>query len=153
MECVSSARMSILWNGEATAEFIPGRGIRQGDPLSPHIFVLCIEMLSHGITQAVRDGSWKPIRLAKHGTPLTHLFFANDLLLFAEASIDQAYTIDAVLDNYCRSSEVKVNKTKTKIYFSKNVVSREAQLLSNVLGYLATNDLGCYLGMPLIHLK
>ncbi|KAL9419176.1 hypothetical protein AB3S75_037018 [Citrus x aurantiifolia] len=72
MECVTSARMSILWNGEATAEFVPRRGIRQGDPLSPYIFVLCIERLSHGITQAVRDGSWKPIRLAKHGTPLTH---------------------------------------------------------------------------------
>ncbi|KAH9783625.1 reverse transcriptase domain-containing protein [Citrus sinensis] len=151
MECVTSARMSILWNGEATAEFIPGRGICQGDPLSPYIFVLCIERLSHGITQAVRDGSWKPIPLAKHGTPLTHLFFADDLLLFAEASIDQAYTIDAILDNFCRSSEAKVHKSKTKIYFSKNVVSREAQLLNNVLGYSATNDLGCYLGMPLIH--
>ena len=73
------------------------------------------------------------------------------MLLFAEASIDQAYTIDAVLENYCRSSEAKVNKSKTKIYFSKNVVSREAQLFSDVLGYSATNDLGCYLGMPLIH--
>ena len=151
MECVTSAWMSILWNGEATTEFVPGRGIRQGDPLSPYIFVLCIEWLSHGISHAVREGSWKPIRLAKHGTPLTHLFFADDLLLFAEASIDQAYTIDAVLDNYCRSSKAKVNKSKTKIYFSKNVGSRDAQLLSNVLGYSATNDLGCYLGMPLIH--
>ncbi|KAH9697020.1 reverse transcriptase domain-containing protein [Citrus sinensis] len=123
MECITSARMSILWNGEATSEFVPGRGIRQGDPLSPYIFVLCIERLSHGITQAMRD----------------------------EASIDQAYTIDTVLENYCRSSEAKVNKSKTKFFFSKNVVSREAQLLNDVLGYSATNDLGCYLGMPLLH--
>ncbi|KAH9786561.1 putative ribonuclease H protein [Citrus sinensis] len=158
MECVTLARMSILWNGEATTEFALGRGIRQGDPLSPYIFVLCIERLSHGITQAVRDGNWKPIRLAKHGTPLTHLFFADDLLLFAddlllfaEASMDQASTIDAMLENYCRSSEAKVNKSKTKIYFSKNVVSRDAQLLSNVLGYSVTKDLGCYLGMPFLH--
>ena len=91
--------MSILWNGEATADFAPGRGIRQGDPLSPYIFILCIEQLSHGITQAMRDGNWKPIRLAKHGTPLTHLFFADDLLLFAEASLDQANTIDVVLES------------------------------------------------------
>ena len=75
IECVNSASMNILWNGEVTEEFFSGRGIRQGDPLSPYIFVLCIERLSHGISQAVGDGSWKPIRLAKHGTPLTHLFF------------------------------------------------------------------------------
>lgn len=57
MECVTLARMSILWNGETTAEFLMGKGIRQGDPLSPYIFVLCIERLSHGITQALRDGN------------------------------------------------------------------------------------------------
>ena len=65
--------------------------------------------------------------------------------------MDQASTIDAMLENYCRSSEAKVNKSKTKIYFSKNVVSRDAQLLSDVLGYSVTKDLGCYLGMPLLH--
>ena len=126
MECVTTVTMSILWNGEITEEFSPGRGVRQGDPLSPYIFVLCIERLSHGISQAVREGCWKPIRLVKRGTPLTHLFFADDLLLFAEASIDQAYIIDAVLENYCRSSEAKVNKSKTKVFFSKNVLSRDA---------------------------
>ncbi|KAH9769016.1 reverse transcriptase domain-containing protein [Citrus sinensis] len=141
MECVTTVTMSILWNGEITEEFSPGRGVRQGDPLSPYIFVLCIERLS----------CWKPIRLVKRGTPLTHLFFADDLLLFAEASIDQAYIIDAVLENYCRSSEAKVNKSKTKVFFSKNVLSRDAQLIGDALGFSATKDLGCYLGMPLIH--
>ena len=68
------------------------------------------------------DGKWKPIRLAKHGTPLTHLFFADDLLLFAEASIDQAYVINAVLENYCRSSEAKVNKMKTKVFFFQRIL-------------------------------
>ena len=61
MECVTIVKMSILWNGEATEEFSLRREIRQGDPLSPYIFVLCIERLSHGIFQAVREGFWKPI--------------------------------------------------------------------------------------------
>ena len=113
MECVTSVSMNILWNGEVTKAFAPGRGIRQGDPLSPYLFVLCIERLSHGITNAVMDGNWRPIRLAKNGTPLTHLFFADDLILFAEASIDQAYVIETILDNYCRSLEAKVNKMKS----------------------------------------
>ena len=151
MECVTSTSMSILWNGEATEKFFLRRGVRQGDPLLPYLFVLCVERLSHGITQAMMDGRWKPIRLAKHGTPLTHLFFVDNLLLFAEASIDQVYIIDVVLENYCRSSEAKVNKTKTKVFFSKNVLSRDAHLIGNTFGFSATNDLGDYLGMPLIH--
>ncbi|KAH9667991.1 reverse transcriptase domain-containing protein [Citrus sinensis] len=153
MECVTSASMSILWNGEVTGTFTPGRGIRQGDPLSPYLFVLCIERLSHGITHAVMDERWRPIRLAKYGTPLTHLFFADDLLLFAEASIDQAYVVDAVLENYCRSSEAKINKLKTKVFFSKNVDTRDANLIGSTLDFSATNNLGDYLGMPLIHTR
>ena len=151
MECVISASVSILWNSEATEAFFPGRGIRQGDPLLLYLFVLCIEQLSYGIAQAVMDGRWKPIRLAKHGTPLTHLFFTDDLLLFAEASIDQAHVINAVLKNYCRSSEAKVNKIKTKVFFSKNVVSWDAYIIGATLDFSATNDLGNCLGMPLIH--
>ena len=131
MECIISVSTSILWNGEVTEEFAPGRGIRQGDPLSPYLFVLCIERLSHGIIKAVMDGNWRPIRLSKNGTPLTHLFFADDLLLFAEVSMAQACVVESVLDNYCRSSEAKVNKMKTKVYFSKNVASWDASCCAN----------------------
>lgn len=66
--------------------------------LSPYIFVLYMERLGHGIHNAVRDGSWKPIHLSRRGTPLTHLFFANDLLLLAEATCNQAKTINEILE-------------------------------------------------------
>ena len=57
MDCITSASMQILWNGECTEEFIPSQGIRQGDHISPYIFVLCIERLSHGIHRAVNTGT------------------------------------------------------------------------------------------------
>ena len=45
--CMSSTSMNILWNGEATSQFFPTRGIRQRDPISPYLFVICLERLSH----------------------------------------------------------------------------------------------------------
>ncbi|KAL9451441.1 hypothetical protein AB3S75_013079 [Citrus x aurantiifolia] len=61
MECITTATMNVLWNGERTSEFRPGRGVRQGDPLSSYIFVLYIECLSHGISRSIQQGHWKPI--------------------------------------------------------------------------------------------
>ncbi|KAH9735403.1 putative ribonuclease H protein [Citrus sinensis] len=119
MNCITTARMNVLWEGECTDDFIPSRGIRQGDPISPYIFVLFIERLSHGICHAVNMGEWKPIRLARHGTPLTLFFFADDLLLLAEASCDQAKVLNTVLDVFCTSSGEKVNKAITHNFFLK----------------------------------
>ena len=77
MECITTARMQILWEGELTEKFSPSRGIRQGDPLFPYIFVLCIEYLSHAINLAVRDRSWCPLRISCNNVPLSHLFFCG----------------------------------------------------------------------------
>lgn len=80
MDCIMSASMRVLWNGETTDAFTPLKGIRQSDPLSPYLFMLCIERLSHGILNAVDVGKWWPITLARNGIPLSHLFFTDDLL-------------------------------------------------------------------------
>lgn len=118
---------------------------------SPYIFVLCMERLGHGIHNAVRDGSWKPIHLSRRGTPLTHLFFANDLLLLAEATCNQAKTINEILENFCSISGGKVNKEKTQILFSRNVKQATAKNIAKECGFSVTNNLGKYLGMSLLH--
>ena len=110
MDCITSASMQILWNGECTEEFVHSQGIRQGGPISPYIFVLCIERLSHGIHRAINIGTWRPIQLSKRGTPITHVFFVDDLLLFAEASCTQAAVINDVLNTFYVSSGAKVKK-------------------------------------------
>ena len=129
MECITSTSMNILWHGELTDDFSPSRGVRQGDPLSPYIFVLCIERLSHGIYHSIQQDHWKPIRLSRLGTPLIHLFFTDDLLLFAEATSGQAHFINSVLEDFCLSSGAKVNQSKTHVYFSKNVPDAVASRL------------------------
>ncbi|KAH9667242.1 putative ribonuclease H protein [Citrus sinensis] len=138
---------------EASNEFVPSRGIWQGDPLSQYIFVLCVERLSHGINRAVTVGDWQPIRLARRGTPLTHLFFADDLLLLAEVNFEQAGVINMVLNTFCQSSEAKVNKTKSQVFFSKNISARSMKRIGADLGFPITKDLGMYLEMPLLHTR
>lgn len=65
--CISTPRMRMMWNGEALEEFTPSRGIRQGDPISPYLFVLCIERLFQMISLAVEEEQWRPIQLSRGG--------------------------------------------------------------------------------------
>ncbi|XP_072059052.1 uncharacterized protein [Arachis hypogaea] len=151
--CISSARMRVLWNGEALDEFSPSRSIQQGDPISPYIFVLCMERLSQLISAAVEHGFWKPIKLNRESPDLSHLCFADDLILFAEATMDQANDIKRVLKAFCNSSGQRVSNDKTRVFFSRNVGNHVRSQISSTLQFSRTGDLGKYFGVPLIHSK
>ncbi|XP_050386206.1 uncharacterized protein LOC126802601 [Argentina anserina] len=151
MHCISSVSFQISLNGELSESFQGQRGIRQGDPLSPYIFVLCMEKLSHLINTLVDDGLWKPVRASQSGPKISHLFFADDLIFFAEASISQANALKKCLDIFCALSGQAVSYEKSLIYCSPNTCSSTATCVSRICGSPLTNDLGKYLGMPLIH--
>lgn len=87
MECITSASLKVLWNGEPTQSFKPSRGIRQGDPLSSYLFVMCMERLYQTIEDAIVLDKWKPIRASRDGPLLSNLFFADDVVLFAVADV------------------------------------------------------------------
>lgn len=95
--CMSTSKMRLLWNGEILEEFKPERGIRQGDPISPYLFVLCIERLFQAIDLAVSNKNWKLIQVARRGPKVSHLAIADDLILFAEANQEQARIIGNTL--------------------------------------------------------
>ena len=62
MSCVSTSSVSLLVNGGALDSFLPSRGIRQGDPLSPYLFILCMEVLGALITEKCHANLWNPIK-------------------------------------------------------------------------------------------
>lgn len=130
--------MTILWNGEKTKSFKPSRGLRQGDPLSPYLFVLCLERLCHLIEMAVDLKEWKPISLSRGGPKLSHICFADDMILFAEASVTQVHVIKKVLERFCAASRQKVSLAKSKIFFSENVSRDLAKLISDESGITST---------------
>lgn len=104
MRCVSGPTMNLLWNGEKTEAFTPTRGLRQGDPISPYLFVLCMGRLCHMIERSVESKQWKPISLSRSGPKLSHICLADDLIMFAEALVTQIEVIRKVLETFCSAS-------------------------------------------------
>lgn len=151
LSCLRNSELAVIWNGVRLDPFHPERGLRQGDPLSPYLSVLCMEVLGHQIQAAVQHDKWKACRASRGGPRFSHLFFADDLLLFGEASIQQATIMQAVLQQFCAESGQRVNSTKSKIWYSSNTPLGIIQSITNTFHIPSTCDLGKYLGFPLIH--
>jgi len=148
---VSSASTSILFNGGILDPFLPSRGIRQGDPLSLYLFILCMEVLGRIIEDKCTKGTWKPIKASVGGPAFSHLFFADDLLLFAKANPSNCRCVKEVIEEFCKRSGQKINPLKSKVYFSPNVDRDRRAELCDILGFHSTPNLGSYLGFPIRH--
>lgn len=125
MSYISSTSTCIKVNGSMTDFFYPSRGLRQGDPLSPYVFILCMEYLSYLINEACDQNHWIPFSLPRKNFKLSHLLFADDLLLFGATDFHTLETVQNVLDNFHALSGQKVNPDKSIIYFSKNTLRSE----------------------------
>ena len=98
-------------------QILPSRGIRQGDLLPPYIFIICIELLGHLIEAQCSSKSWNPVKSARGGLVFSHLFFANDLVLFARANHVNCTIVRKVLNEFCERSGKIVSEAKSKVYF------------------------------------
>ena len=87
----------------------PLRRIRQGDLLSPYLFILCMEALGHLIEEKCNEKSWTFIKSSNNGVAFSHLIFANDLVLFAKAGHVNCSMIRDVLDIFCARSDQSIS--------------------------------------------
>ena len=113
MSCISSTNIFILVNRGMLKPFEPSRGIRQGDPLSPYIFILCMEYLSHLIEQKYVEGSWIPLKASRDNLGFSHLLFADDIILFCKVGHDTCDAIFDVLNKFCPESGQKISLEKS----------------------------------------
>ena len=120
MACVSSVRYKIRFNSQETDMFVPSRGIRQGDPLSPYLFLICAEGLSSMLQFEEEVGSLDGVRVCRNAPSVSHLLFADDSLILMTADMLNAASLQRALDDYCTNSGQLVSRSKSSIFFSLN---------------------------------
>lgn len=146
-ECISSPRFSISINGEL-AGFFPGKkGLRQGDPLSPYLFIMVMEVLSRFLEHAAGQGKIRLHPLCS--SPLvTHLLFADDLLVFSDGSRHSLTGIAEVMKQFKNLSGLDVNPEKSEIFFG-GYSEIQVNVLSALQGIRVGSFPSRYLGLPL----
>lgn len=118
------------WRIDCT--FNPGKGIRQGNPLSLYFFVFCIEKLPHAIFNNIMVNDWKPLRVSKHGPGISHLLFTDDLVIFFDTIEEQVKIVLNYINKFCSSSGHKLNCLKSRIFFSRHNAHFVKSLVANL---------------------
>ena len=148
LRCVNSVCFSVKLNGHLSEVFKPSRGIRQGDPISPYLFLLCSEGLSCLLKTVCPMHLSRGVRVGVHAPWILHLLFADDCLVFAEASLRGASRLQEILNTYGRGSGQLVNRDKSSVFFSRNCTDGMKNEVRETLAIENEALAEKYLGLP-----
>jgi hypothetical protein len=145
--CVFGGNLSVLVNGSPTREVNIHRGLKQGDPLAPFLFLLVAEGFGGAMTKAKDLGLFKGFSISNEGPSISHLQYADDTLCIGEASVSNLWSLKAILRGFERASGLRVNFWKSSL-MGINVDNHFLEMASTFLNCIR----GCipfkYLGLP-----
>ncbi|GJX73757.1 hypothetical protein Tco_0312352 [Tanacetum coccineum] len=149
MECVTTTSFSISINGSLHGYFKGKRGLRQGDPLSPYLFTLIMEVFTLILHRRVQEASNFTYHHFCSELDLINLCFADDLFLFVHGDVNSAKVIKEALDDFKDASGLNPSMPKSKAYFC-NVINYTKLAILNVLPFEEDRLPVKYLGVPLV---
>ncbi|XP_031096851.1 uncharacterized protein LOC116001092 [Ipomoea triloba] len=147
-EMISSVSYTILLEGRAIGTVSPGRGLRQGDPMSPYLFILILEVFHLMILKCQREGSIHDIAIARGAPLISNLFFADDCYIFCQATAHEAITLKNSTESFASASGQTINLTKSTLTFSKNTDVNSRHAFCSIMGMREGNLNGNILGLP-----
>jgi hypothetical protein len=148
--CLSTVRFSVLVNGSPCGFFQSTRGLRQGDPLSPMLFVIVMEASSKLLDKAIEEGSLAGFSVSGGSNePMTvsHLLFADDTLIFCDVDPSQLLYLRVILNRFEAASGLRINLGKSELVPVRDVADIEN--LAAILGCKTSSLSMKYLGLPL----
>ncbi|KAJ0927402.1 putative RNA-directed DNA polymerase [Helianthus annuus] len=143
---LKSARSSVLVNGSPTFEFKCGKGMRQGDPLSPFLFLVFMEALSCMLVKARRAGAINGIRLPGDAPVLSNIFYADDAIIIGGWSYEEVIKMVIILRCFHLYSGLKINIAKLNLY-GIGVTRLEIENMANIVGCKPDSPPFIYLGL------
>lgn len=146
--CITTPSFSVQVNGELGGYFQSSRGLRQGCSLSPYLFVMCMNVLSHKIDKAAREKKFN-YHPRCQSLSLTHLCFADDLMIFVEGSKKSIEGALSVFDEFTKWSGLSISIEKSTLYMAGVAGEEKSRILRNFP--FADGSLPVkYLGLPLM---
>ncbi|GKV30545.1 hypothetical protein SLEP1_g39346 [Rubroshorea leprosula] len=149
MECLSTARGSVLVNGSPTEEFDMEKGLRQGDPLSPFLFLMVVEGLSGLVKKAKNEGLLHGIEVGKRGLAVSLLQFADDTVFLGRADSGNIFMVKTILRWFELMSGLRINFNKSSLYgfnVSERWIREAAGVLHCAVGVTPFRYLGMLIG-------
>nr|GEW77726.1 putative RNA-directed DNA polymerase, eukaryota, reverse transcriptase zinc-binding domain protein [Tanacetum cinerariifolium] len=146
LSCLNSSFASVLINGSPTMEFKLERGLRQGDPLSPFLFIIAVEALNIAILEATNRNIFYEFKVGRDKVHISHLQFADDTLFIRKWSLSNAKNLSRILTCFHLAFGLKVNFNKSKL-FGIGVFNLEVNSFASSIGCLASHLPCSYLGL------
>lgn len=148
MECVTYVSYSFLINGSPLGNIRPSRGLRQGDPLSPYLFILYTEVLSGLCRQAQIIGQLPGVKVSQHRPPVNHLLFTDDSMFFVISDDNSCKALLKILGDYVRASGQSINLMKSSITFASKTPRERREKVKRTMRIRQEGGAGKYLGLP-----